>query len=400
MNSFDPWRLMLSSPPGEQMIVPTPFYGHPFYDAQGTFVGNDLADWIPGFAEALEAAKAGAPVTQRRGLAAEIAPVVAPATGGLTAKVELDARQCLCATICVDGKCYSSSMDLGPAIAAVLAKIAAFHADLHAAMPGVPAVSGELCVGAVERAVAAARNALIGSLIDRHVRVACGGWLDDLGDAIKGAGSSVYQAAAATLQKFKGPITEAAKAEAAKYGGDVAGDAAAQLVGPVIDSAANAGKDTPQKAAAEQQAAVDPVAAAALSTAKDAAARTIAAYHVSETAQQAAAGHPEAQQQVAQVVQDAERGDPAARAAAPLVRHGFETAAARRHHRRQHGHGHHHPLQLDPLLVQETDRQFWARTHYKPGQRLNPRDPQDAQWLPRWMDIYRGVARSHSRGTR
>jgi hypothetical protein len=395
MNSFDPWRVMLSSPPGEQMIVPSPFYGHPFYDAQGTFVGNDLADWIPGFAEALEAAKSGGPVIPRRGLVAEIAPVVAPATGGLTAKVELDDRQVLRATICVDGKCYASSMDLGPAIAAVLAKIAAFHVGLHGAMPGA-VVSGEHAIGAVERAVAAAGDALVGALVDRHVRVACGGWLDDLGDTIKGAGSRVYQAAAATLQKFKGPITEAAKAEAAKYGGDVAGEAAAQLVGPVIDSAANAGKDTPQKAAAEQQAAVDPAAAAALSTAKDAAARTIAAYHVSETAQQAAAGHPEAQQQVAQVVQDAERGDPAARAAAPLVHHGFAVAASRRHHRRQHAHGHH--AQLNPLLAQETDRQFWAKTHYKPGKSLNPRDPQDARWLPRWMDIYRKVEHGYSLG--
>jgi hypothetical protein len=40
----------------------------------------------------------------------------------------------------------------------------------------------------------------------------------------------------------------------------------------------------------------------------------------------------------------------------------------------------------------ETDARFWAKTHYKPGQRLNPRDPKDAAMIPVWMDIYAKVS--------
>lgn len=40
----------------------------------------------------------------------------------------------------------------------------------------------------------------------------------------------------------------------------------------------------------------------------------------------------------------------------------------------------------------ETDARFWARTHYKPGQRLNPRDPRDAVMIPVWMSIYAKVS--------
>ena len=44
---------------------------------------------------------------------------------GITFKKELDANQVLHVEICVDGKCYRTSMDLGPAIAMVMEKIAA-----------------------------------------------------------------------------------------------------------------------------------------------------------------------------------------------------------------------------------------------------------------------------------
>jgi hypothetical protein len=43
-------------------------------------------------------------------------------------------------------------------------------------------------------------------------------------------------------------------------------------------------------------------------------------------------------------------------------------------------------------LHAETDARFWAQTHYKPGQRLNPRDPKDAAMIPVWMGIYAKVA--------
>jgi hypothetical protein len=377
---------------------------------------------------------------RRPGLTAEVAPAIAPGTGGFTSQVDLDAHQCLHAKICVDGKCYERSVDLAPAIAAVMAKFAQYHADLHAAeaaahaLPQLPPgfdrppsvgagcgaktysgvtqatlktildtlhkdgatitgqnpwdvvthehgvefrgtwdataqtlivevtdsdfivpcssiwdaldpmlqnlgarprvsgelVSGEVVIGAVERVVSFAGNELIGAMLDQHVSVACAGWLDDIGSAIKSAGVGLYRGVTETVQKLKGPITQAAVAAASKYGGPAAGEAAAQLVGPVIDTAANLGKDTPQKAAAEQQAQTDPQVATALAVAKEAAAKTIAAYHVTETAKQAAAGEPAAQQKIAQVTQDAEQGDPVAKAVTPLVAHGFSHAIATR----------------------------------------------------------------------
>lgn len=328
MNSLDPWRVMLSSPPGEMMVVPAPYYGHPFY---GLDEESDLFT-SRGIGRAFVGAEAPIPASDRSKLTAALAPVLAPAKSGFTARVELDQRQHLHAAICVDGKCYKTSIDLAPAIAAVMEKFARYHADLHATAPGAqpPLVSGEVVIGAIERAVNAAGDELVGALLDQHVGVACSGFLDDIGNALKGAGVSIYRGVTETVQKLKGPITIAATGAATAFGGPAAGAAASQLVGPIIDSAANLGKDTPAKAAAEQQAKTDPLAAAALATAKDAVAHTIAAFHVTETAKQAAAGQPAAQQQIAQVTRDAEKGDPVAHAVAPLVAHGFSTAIAAR----------------------------------------------------------------------
>jgi hypothetical protein len=275
---------------------------------------------------------------RRTGLTAELAPVLAPATGGFTARVDLDPQQRLHAEICVDGKCYQTSIDLAPAIAAVMAKIAQAHMDMHAAMPhGAPMISGEVMLDTVDEAIGAASDALIDSLVDRHISVACAGFLDDIGNAVsdigsavKGAGVSVYRGVTETVQKLKGPITAVATGVATVYGGPAAGAAAAKLVGPIVDSAANLGKDGPQKAAAEDAAKTDPAAAQALAAAKDAVAHTVAAYHVVETAKKAAAGHPEAQQAIAKVTQDAESGDPAAHAATDLIQNAFSTAITAR----------------------------------------------------------------------
>ena len=50
------------------------------------------------------------------------------------------------------------------------------------------------------------------------------------------------------------------------------------------------------------------------------------------------------------------------------------------------------------LLDKETDARFWAQTHYKPGQRLDPKDPTDAKMVPVWIDIYRKVSREDAAG--
>lgn len=330
MNSLDPWRVMQSSPSAPTMVVPAPYWGHPFY-GQGIpqgWAGGFSPTWEQGLARGTNVfvgqvvpASAAVPALS---LTDQVAPVAAPTRNGFSARFSLDEKQHLHAEVCVDGACYRGVIDLGPTIAMVMARIARFHTGLHTT------VSGEGALGTIDYAVGVAGEAMVEALLGKHAKTVSAGFLDDLGNAFKSAGGSVFHGVTGTLQKLKGPITVAATAAATVYGGPIAGAAAAKLVGPVIDSAANLGKDTPKKAAAEQQAQTDPQMADALAVAKKAAAETITAFHVSETAHQAAAGEPVAQQQIHDVVQAAERGDPAAHAIVPFVKHGFSRAIAAR----------------------------------------------------------------------
>lgn len=43
------------------------------------------------------------------------------------------------------------------------------------------------------------------------------------------------------------------------------------------------------------------------------------------------------------------------------------------------------------ILVKEADARFAAQTHYRPGHKLDPKDPTDAKMIPVWLDIYRKV---------
>jgi hypothetical protein len=45
-------------------------------------------------------------------------------------------------------------------------------------------------------------------------------------------------------------------------------------------------------------------------------------------------------------------------------------------------------------LNQEADLLFWSETHYKHGQRLDPRDPADQHMVPAWLDARARIARS------
>ncbi len=50
--------------------------------------------------------------------------------------------------------------------------------------------------------------------------------------------------------------------------------------------------------------------------------------------------------------------------------------------------------QLGPkqaAIYGQTNGRFWNETHYKPGLNLNPRDPDDARWIPTWQRIYHEV---------
>ena len=298
-------------------------------DGDGGLGVNDVVEWFNPRYVVDPTGALGRPIVQgdsnmRGTLATTAAPVVAPGTGGYTVKLELDPKQVLHAEICVDGKTYNGSVDLAPAIAVVMQKLAQYHADLHARGAAVPAaqVSGEAMCGEVDRLVEDTSVALVGSLLQTHTTVACAGWLDDVGNALKGAAGDALGAVQSTVSALKGPITAAATVAATSIPGigPVVGPMAAKLVGPVIDTAANLGRPHPAVVAAQKQAAAgNQQAAQALAAAQNVAAHSITAHHVALTAQKAAAGDPVAQQQVAQVVADAHAGDPAAAAVVPVV---------------------------------------------------------------------------------
>jgi hypothetical protein len=264
-----------------------------------------------------------------------VAPVVAPATGGVTGRIELDDRQRLHVAICVDGKRYETSMDLAPAIAALMARFAQYHTDLHkhdrglgGAMPVQSVIAGDV-VGSIDRAVEAAGDAMVGELLQRHAEVICGSWLSDIGNAVSSVASGIAGGVSSTLSALKGPIGAAAGIAAASGAalipgvGPLAAPLAAKLANDIVQGAA--GDDTSKKRVmqASQQAATDPTVAAALAAAKKAAAQSTVAHHVRHTARRAAAGDHRAQAQIADVVQDAEKGDPAAHAVTPLVSDAF-----------------------------------------------------------------------------
>jgi len=234
-------------------------------------------------------------------------PNIPSGTPGITVLKELDDKQVLHVKICVDGKCYQTSMDLAPAFALIMGKIARWHQDMHNAMPAnTPVVSGEgLMLDAMGRAVGAAGDALVGVLLGRHYSVA--GWWDSLTHSVK----SVVDKAGDTIKALKGPISLAAGATAGALVGPAAAPLAAQMTGALADAAGGDYKSAGQAAlkVAEQAAAQNPQVAQILNAAKASFAQTTAAHHVAVTAQKAAAGAPKEQQQVAQLVQAAAQGD-------------------------------------------------------------------------------------------
>lgn len=386
----------------------------------------------------------------RDGVLAEVAPVLAPATGGFTVAIDLDSLQRLNVAICVDGKSYRSSMDLAPAIAAVMAKLARVHSDWHAGpfvnpLPRLPAApspdaqestvvgaadcgtrvytgvtvpvinailkhlhdegaditgnnpwdvvthshgvelrgtwnravqtltleitgkdgwpvtctriwaaldedlaevgatpapSGEQAVAAIDVAVRAAGDAMVGALLEQHVGTVCAGWFDDLKHSvsravhgIEGAARSAYGTVGHTLAKLKGPIAVAAGFAAAGAAsaipgvGVALGPIAGNLAEKLVASAAGDGsaKKAVQQAMAEAQA--DPKLGKALDLAHKAVAQTTVAYHIAETAKAAAAGDASATEQIQKLGAKAAEGDPAAQVAMDLANQTADAAA-------------------------------------------------------------------------
>jgi hypothetical protein len=334
MKSLDPWRVIQTTPSGE-VIFPTASYGHPFYReipswihyGNGNGNGNDthrlLFDgaFIGAEAPPLPAASsAPSACAQRTGLTAEVAPVIAPASGGISVRKELDDKQVLHVEICVDGKCYRTTMDLAPAISLIMQKLARWHEGQHAKQ-----VPPAIVVGCIDAAVGEAVNAIVGELVGNHVDTICGSFLDDIGNAVSSAASGLAGGVVSTFKALKGPIGAAAGIAAATGAmaipgvGPFVAPMAGKLANDLVQSATGDDSAKQRVVQANQQAKTNPTVAVALDLAQKAVANSTVAHHVQETAKRAARGHPAAQQQIVQVAEDAEKGDPAAKAVADLI---------------------------------------------------------------------------------
>lgn len=340
VNSLDPWRVILTTPAGE-IVVPAPSYGHAFYREVPSWIhyGNGSSTNRMLFDGAFVGAEIPSTNVQRTGLTAMLAPIVAPASGGLEVRKELDDKQILRVEICVDGKCYQASMNLAPAIAVIMQKLEHWHKGVHAQMPLQPPLG---VVGAVDAAVCEAADAIVGELIGCHYDTICGSFLGDIAGAVKGAAHGVASAAGkitsgvrSTLRKLKGPIGAAAAVAAAAAAsaipgvGLIAAPIAAKLANDLVQAAAGNDAAKKQVAQAQKQAQTNPTVALALEAATKAAANATVAHHVQDTAKQASQGDPAAQQQIAQVSADAQQGDPAAKAVADIILNALRQATTR-----------------------------------------------------------------------
>ena len=332
MKSLDPWRVILTNPSGE-VIVPSPSYGHQLYREVPSWIhyGNGNGNGthrllFDGAFIGAEAPPSPSPTGERRtGLTAAVAPIVAPATGGISVRKELDDKQVLHVEICVDGKCYRTSMDLAPAIALIMGKLARWHEGQHEDMHASAQVPPTVVVGAVDAAVGEAVDAIVGELIGSHVDTICGSFLGDIAGAVKSAATGLTGGVIATFKKLKGPIGVAAGIAAVSGAmlipgvGPIAAPIAGKLAHDLVQSAAGDKSAKKSVAQANQEAKTNPVIAVALDQAQKAVANATVAHHVQDTAKKAARGQPAAQQQIIKVAEDAEKGDPAAKAVADLV---------------------------------------------------------------------------------
>jgi hypothetical protein len=256
----------------------------------------------------------------RKGLTAEVGPVLAPAASGIMVNKHLDDKQILHVEICVDGKCHRTSMDLAPAIGMLMQKLARWHEEQHAPQPPASTV-----VSTVQAAVGAAEDLIIGALVSRHISTVAAGWLGDITGAVSSAVKGIGGGVASSFRKLRGPIGAAAGIAAAAGAsslpgvGVVAGPLAAKLANDLVQSASGDAAAQQEVAQAAQQAQTDPAVAAALEQATKAVANSTVAYHVQDTAKKAARGDAGAQQEIVKVADDAQKGDPQAKAVADLI---------------------------------------------------------------------------------
>lgn len=341
MNSLDPWRVILTDPFGE-VIFPRASYGHPFYMEIPSWIhygeGNGVTRKL--FDGVFIGADVNNTLQPRTGLVAEVAPIVAPATGAITVKKELDDKQSLHVEICVDGKCYRTSMDLAPVFAMLMDKLAQWHRGMHAQMWNRPQAAAPMwnqnpstaaVAGGLEAIVGQASDTLVDALVYQHIECVCGSFLDDIGNAVKGVASGLASGVTSTLKQLKGPIAATAGIAAASGAALIpgVGAIAAPIAGKLANDLVNStiGDPAAQKRVAQvkQQAQTNPAIAVALDQAQKAVVTATVAHHVQDTAKKAARGHTHAQQQIVKVAEAAEKGDPAAKAVADLITNALHT---------------------------------------------------------------------------
>lgn len=195
-------------------------------------------------------------------------------------------------------------------------------------------------LGEADQAIRAAGQVLVGAAMDKAGALYCAGWFDSItnaiGSAAKGVANGVASAAGTvantvghTLVKLKGPIAAAAGTAAAAGAMAIpgVGPMVAPMAGSLATSLVNAaagGDDQAQAAAAtvasaSQAAQTDPTVAKALDLAHKAAAQSTAAYHVTQTAANAAAGSPDAITQLTDLANAASKGDASAQNALDIA---------------------------------------------------------------------------------
>ena len=314
----------MTHPIGAQLTaLSVPGYGYVFNTYFGRF-GAAPGYWrgISPYGRVIFGAEAPMTLPERRGLTASLAPIVAPATGGVLVRNRFDENQVLHVEICVDDMCHSTSMDLAPAIATLLGKLKSVHDQWHASQT-------EPRDTVIQSAVNAAQEMMVGALVDQHVSTVTSGILDSITDVVKAISpfglAMKVKPVADILRKFKGPISAAAGIAAAAGATAIPGvgpfvaPVAGKLAGDLVNSSLGDPAAQRTVAQAKQQSQTDPQIAAALDQATKAVANTTAAYSVQDTANRAEAGDQAAQQEIVTVAEDAKQGDPAAKAVADLL---------------------------------------------------------------------------------
>lgn len=254
---------------------------------------------------------------------------LSPGADGLSCEMDLDGEMHLHVAICVDGRRHETSIDLSGLLCDIAERASRAHAA-RGASPAATDAAVQDVTTKTARAVQSAGTLLVGALYDRHLQEVTAGFWDSLKSAYRTASSPVTwfnKKVAQTIQKVPGlkkAVTMAATAVATAYGGPAAGAAASRLAGPIIDSSAETGGDPTMlfektKQDAHQHSGGDPKVAQAISHAQNAITQTAAAYTLKDMAQNAGAGDPEANQQIAAIREAAQAGDSAAARAVQLL---------------------------------------------------------------------------------